>query len=160
VETIFRSRYVSVVAVVFGAIGAVTMFIIGSVTTLKGIYTYLGGEEVKAFSSDAALTTTIDMITALDQFLLGLVLLVFAYGVYALWIAPDDGSDEVSRPSWLKVTTVTDLKVNLLEVVAVLLAVLFLKGVLETPTMTWPDLVIPLAVALFAATIWLIRKAH
>lgn len=159
-ETIFRSRYVSIVAVVFGAVGAVAMFLIGSVTTLKGIYTYFGGEEVKAFSSDAALTTTIDMITALDQFLLGLVLLVFAYGVYALWIAPAEPTDGHERPTWLKIHNVTDLKVILLEVVAVLLAVLFLKGVLENPTMSWPDLVIPLAVGLFAATIWLIRKAH
>lgn len=136
------------------------MFIIGAVTTIKGIYTYFGGGDVKAFSSDAALTTTIDMITALDQFLLGLVLLVFAYGVYVLWLAPDDGADQVQRPSWLRITTVTDLKVNLLEVIAVLLAVLFLKGVLEDSVVTWPDLVVPLAVALFAAAIWLIRRAH
>lgn len=164
-ETVFRSRYVSVLAVVFGAVGAVTMFVIGSVTTFDGIYAYLGGGEAKAFSSDAALTATLDMITALDQFLLGLVLLVFAYGVYRLWIAPEgadqgSGGSDVSTPGWLKVSNVTDLKVNLLEIVAVLLAVLFLKGVLTNPVMTWPDLVIPLAVALFAATIWLIRKAH
>ncbi|MGI9643487.1 MAG: YqhA family protein [Acidimicrobiia bacterium] len=159
-DTIFRSRYVSIVAVVFGAIGAVTMFIIGSVTTLKGIYTYFGGRDDQAFSSDAALTTTIDMITALDQFILGLVLLVFAYGVYALWIAPDTDGDREERPSWLSINSVTDLKVVLLEVVAVLLAVLFLKGVLENTRLSWPDLVVPLAVALFAATIWLIRKAH
>lgn len=164
-ETIFRTRYVSILAVVFGAIGAVTMFAIGSVTTVKGIAEYLGAGEAKAFSSDAALATTIEMIDALDEFLLGLVLLVFAFGVYQLWIpggSDDDGSQgrDINAPAWLRITSVTDLKVYLLEVVAVLLAVLFLKGVLENPVMTWPDLVIPAAVALFGATIWVIRKAH
>ncbi len=53
----------------------------------------------------------------------------------------------------------TNLKVKLIEVIAVLLAVLFLKGILENPDVVWADLVIPLAVALFAGTIWLIRRA-
>jgi hypothetical protein len=49
-----------------------------------------------------------------------------------------------------------------LEVVAALLAVLFLKGILtSTENIAWPDdLVVPVGVVLFAATVWLIRKAH
>ena len=164
-DTIFRSRYVSVIAVVFGAVGAVTMFIIGGITTIKGIIAYLGGDEAKALSSDAALMTTVDLITALDQFLLGLVLLVFAYGVYSLWIVADsekweDERERVRAPDWLKVESVTDLKVKLLEVIAVLLAVLFLKGAIQNPVFAWPDLVVPAAVLAFGVTIWLIRKAH
>jgi uncharacterized membrane protein YqhA len=164
-QAIFRSRYVSVIAVVFAAIGAVTMFLIGAVTTIKAIITYFGGDEAKALSSDAALTTTVDIISSLDQFLLGLVLLVFAYGVYSLFVVANSEQWEAERervkaPDWLKVESVTDLKVKLLEVIAVLLAVLFLKGAIENPVFTWPDLVIPGAVLAFGLTIWLIRKAH
>jgi hypothetical protein len=50
--------------------------------------------------------------------------------------------------------------VKLLEVIAVLLAVLFLKGVLIDPEIVWADLVIPIAVVLFALTVWLIRRAE
>ncbi|MGB5169757.1 MAG: YqhA family protein [Acidimicrobiia bacterium] len=163
-ETIFRTRYLSVVAVVFAAIGSILMFVIGAVTTIDGIVTYFGGHDDKAFSSDAALAATVDIVTSLDQFLLGLVLLVFAYGVYSLWIVGDadeweKGRSKVHAPDWIKITSVTDLKVTLIEVVAVLLAVLFLKGVLLNPQTTWPDLVVPIAVALLAVTVWLIRKA-
>ncbi|MDJ0792248.1 MAG: YqhA family protein [Acidimicrobiia bacterium] len=165
VEAIFRSRYVSIVAVVFGAVGAVTMFLIGAVTTIKAIGVYLGADEFKALSSDAALATTVDFISALDQFLLGLVLLVFAYGVYSLWIVADaeeweSERERVNAPDWLKVGSVTDLKVKLLEVIAVLLAVLFLKGAIQNQVFTWPDLVVPASVLAFGLTIWLIRKAH
>lgn len=163
-ETVFRTRHLSVVAVVFAAVGAVLMFVIGSVTTIDGVITYFGGHEDKAFSSDAALAATVEVVSALDQFLLGLVLLVFAYGVYSLWVVADKAVWEEQRsrmhaPDWLNVASVTDLKVKLLEVVAVLLAVLFLKGVLKNPATVWSDLVVPIAVVLFALTVWLIRKA-
>ena len=160
-ETIFRTRYVGVIAVSFGAIGAVLMFIIGAVTTVDAVVTYLGGHEDKAFSSDAALAATVEIVSALDQFLLGLVLLVFAFGVYSLWIVADTAEAEsrIHAPAWIKVNSVTDLKVQLLEVVAVLLAVLFLKGVLSNPQTAWSDLVVPIAVVLFAGAVWLIRKA-
>jgi uncharacterized membrane protein YqhA len=164
-ETIFRTRYLSVVAVVFGAVGAVLMFVIGAVTTIDAVVTYFGGHEDKAFSSDAALAATVEIVSSLDQFLLGLVLLVFAYGVYSLWVVADTAAWEEQRskmhaPDWLNVTSVTDLKVKLIEVVAVLLAVLFLKGVLKNPMTGWSDLVVPIAVILLAGTVWLIRKAE
>lgn len=163
-ETIFRTRYLSVIAVVFSAVGAVLMFVIGAVTTIDAVVTYLGGHEDKAFSSDAALASTVEIVSSLDQFLLGLVLLVFAYGVYSLWVVADTAAWEEQRtklhaPDWLNVTSVTDLKVKLIEVVAVLLAVLFLKGVLKNPMTVWSDLVVPIAVVLLAGTVWLIRKA-
>ena len=142
-ETIFRTRYVSVVAVVFGAVGAVLMFLIGAVTTVKSVGVYFGTGKAKAFSSDAALEATIDLVSALDQFLLGLVLLVFAYGVYSLWVVADrEAWDEekahVKAPDWL-----------------------FLKGALNTTDPSeFSDLVIPIAVVLFALTVWFIRRSE
>jgi uncharacterized membrane protein YqhA len=166
VQAVFRVRYVSIIAVLFGAVAAVLMFFIGAVTTVKSIGVYFGSGELKALSSDAALEATVDVVSALDQFLLGLVLLVFAYGVYSLWVVADADSwdqrrTEIRAPDWLRVNNVTDLKVKLIEVIAVLLAVLFLKGILSDPEkVTWPDLVVPIAVALFALTVWLIRQSE
>jgi len=164
-EAVFRIRYLSLIAVVFGAVGAALMFVIGAVSTVDAIVTYFGGHEDKAFSSDAALASTVELVSALDQFLLALVLLVFAYGVYSLWVVADAEAWEEERtrlraPDWLHVTSVTDLKVKLIEVIAVLLAVLFLKGVLLNPDVEFSDLVVPIAVVLLAWTIWLIRRSE
>ena len=74
----------SVVAVLFGALGAALMFLVGAITTIKAIGVYVGSGQEKAFSSAAALEATVDLVASLDQFLLGLFLLVFAYGVYSL----------------------------------------------------------------------------
>jgi uncharacterized membrane protein YqhA len=161
-ETVFRIRYLSLIAVVFGAVGAALMFVIGAVSAVDAIVTT---SEDKAFSSDAALASTVELVSALDQFLLGLVLLVFAYGVNSLWVVADTEAWEEERtrlraPDWLHVTSVTDLKVKLIEVIAVLLAVLFLKGVLLNPDVEFSDLVVPIAVVLLAWTIWLIRRSE
>jgi len=163
-KTIFSARYLSLIAVVFSVLGAVLMFVIGAVTSMDAVVTYFGGHEDEAFSTDAALAATVELVSSLDQFLLGLVLFVFAFGVYSLWgVASTEAWDEqrsrLHAPDWLNIESVTDLKVKLIEVIAVLLAVLFLKGVLLNPEMVWPDLVTPLAVAIFAGTIWLIRRA-
>lgn len=163
---VFRARFLSVLAVVFSALGAALMFIIGSVTTIQAIGVYFGSDEAKALSSEAALEAMVEIVSSLDEFLLGLVLLVFAYGVYGLYVVADADAWDHERikfraPDWAKVTSVTELKVNLLEVVTVLLAVLFLKGVLTGPeSIEWSALVVPLAVGLFAATIWLIRHSE
>ncbi len=163
-KTVFSARYLSLIAVVFSVLGAVLMFVIGAVTSMDAVVTYFGGHEDEAFSTDAALGATIELVSSLDQFLLGLVLLVFAFGVYSLWgVANTEAWDEqrskLHAPDWLDIKSVTDLKVKLIEVIAVLLAVLFLKGVLANPEVIWADLVTPLAVVLFAGTIWLIRRA-
>lgn len=164
--TIFKLRWLAAVAVLFSAVGAAIMFIIGSVTTIKSVGVYFGLYGLDAFSSNAALKASVELIAALDQFLLGLVLLVFAYGVFGLFVVADQEKwesvqSDIRAPDWLKVTSVTDLKIKLLEVITVLLAVLFLKGILTiTGGNEWTDLVIPIAVVLFGATTWLIKSAH
>ena len=168
VKSVFAARYVSIIAVVFGAMGAVFMFVVGAVTTIKAIGVYVGTGDLKAFSSDAALEATVDVVTALDQFLLGLFLLVFAFGVYSLFVVADretwtEAREELRAPDWLKVASVTDLKVKLLEVVAVIIAVLFLKVVLDVSKgadLPWNAIILPAAVVLFGLTVWFFRKAE
>ena len=53
------------------------------------------------------------------------MLLVFAFGVYSLWgVANTEAWDEqrsrLHAPDWLDIKSVTDLKVKLIEVIAVL----------------------------------------
>ena len=78
---IFKVRWLAAVAVVFSAVGAAIMFIIGAVTTIKSVGTYFGVYGLDAFSSNAALKASVELIASLDQFLLGQVLLVVRYGV-------------------------------------------------------------------------------
>ncbi len=156
-----RLRWVSVIAVVFTIVGGTLMFVVGASSTVRALSAYFGGGKHEAFSDEAALEATVEMVSSLDQFLLALVLLIFAYGVYRLFIVED--VDDASVPSWFQINSVTDLKVKLLETVAILVAVLFLKSALSVGAddiIPWSALVLPFTVGIFAASIWLIRRAH
>ena len=156
----------SAIAVFFSGIGALLMFFVGAVSVAKSIGIYFGAGEDAAFSTEAVLHATVEIVTALDQFLLGLVLLVFAYGVYALFVvgSREEWKEETERLGgldWLTVNSVTDLKVKLLEVIAVILAVLFLKAAISaTGEFQWTELVLPISVLTLGATVWLIKRSH
>ena len=57
----------------------------------------------------------------IDLFLLGTILLVTSVGLYQLFFEPD-----MEVPEWLVVTDLEQLKFNLLAVIVVMLAILFL----------------------------------
>lgn len=151
----------SAIAVVFSGVGAVLMMLVGASTTIDGVGKYFGAGGEEAFSEQAAQATTTKMVSSLDEFLLGLVLFIFAYGVFRLFIIDRESIDKV--PDWFSIRSVTDLKVKLLETIAILIAVVFLKAVLGTGDerpFEWADLVAPISVGIFALSILLIKKAH
>lgn len=159
--TLLSLRFLTLIAVAFSALGALLMFVMGAVTTVQAIATYAGSGKGEALSSDAALDATVGVVTGLDQFLLALFLIIFASGVYTLWMRTD--ASPTRLPAWLTVESVTDLKVQLLEVIAVILAVLFLKLVLEVTRaaeLPWQVLVLPAGVLALAVSVWLIRRSE
>ena len=160
-STLLRLRFLTLIAVAFSAVGALLMFVMGAVTTVQAIATYAGSGKDEALSSDAALNATVLVVTGLDQFLLALFLIIFASGVYTLWMRTDTST--LRLPAWLTVQSVTDLKVQLMEVIAVILTVLFLKLVLEVTRaaeLPWQVLVLPAGVLALALSIWLIRRSE
>jgi uncharacterized membrane protein YqhA len=159
--TVLGLRFLTLVAVAFSAVGALLMFGMGAVTTVQAIGTYAGRGKSSSLSTDAALDATVQVVTALDQFLLALFLVIFASGVFTLWLRTDQSTTRL--PAWLTVHSLSDLKVQLVEVIAVILAVLFLKLVLEVTRasdLPWQTLVLPAGVVLLAASVWLIRRSE
>ncbi len=120
---------------VFGSlVSSILMFFLG----LYDIYlAFIQGislpKEVTETSSNTLVV--IKVIEGLDRFLIGIVLLYFAYGVYSLFIRPDEGTrekrDELALPSWLKVKEIGQLKQVVAEVIIVIVFVLFLRLALQ-----------------------------
>jgi uncharacterized membrane protein YqhA len=91
------------------------------------------------------------MIQAIDIFLIGLVLMIFAGGIYNLFVhCPESDSAELN--SWVKITSIAQLKRILVELVIVILFVRTLEGalVVEPGAYIWEHLVLPLGILLLA----------
>ena len=117
------SRYFIVIGVVGSFLASIAMLIYGGFKTIGLIHsTFFGGD----VGQTSAKYVTVGFIEILDLFLLGTVLYMIALGLYQLFI-----DDQLPLPAWIHLHTLTDLKVELINVIIVLLGVSFLGAVVQ-----------------------------
>ena len=142
-------RYVSLTAVIASGLGSILMFLIGAIKTGRAYLIYFGGVGHQPDVSAKQAVTY--MIQAIDVFLIGLVLMIFAGGIYTLFIHRLE-SDTAEFNSWIKISSITQLKKILVELVIVILFVRTLEGALsiEVGSYTWENLVLPMGILMLA----------
>lgn len=102
------ARYTVVIAVVALLVGAVTTFVWG----LVGIYRFI--VNLVENNETAAL---LRLLSTIDILLLATVLLVFAVGLWELFIG------ELDLPDWLDIQSLDDLKTKLADVIVLVVAI-------------------------------------
>ncbi len=145
-----RLRYISLIAVIASGLGSILMFLIGAIKTGWAYLAYFSGGI--AHQPDASAKAAISyMIQAVDIFLIGLVLMIFSGGIYNIFI-PRTESDSDGANTWVKVTSIFQLKRILIELVVVILFVRTLEGILiiEPSDYTWEILALPLGILMLA----------
>ena len=148
------SRYLVLLAVIGLLLAAIATFIFGGITTVVVIFeSFEGGE----FSAEGARLLSIEMIEMIDLFLLGTVLLITSVGLFQLFIKPD-----MDLPEWLVVVNLEQLKFNLLAVIIVMLAILFLGeaagSLAEDEGILQYGLVIAAVMAGVALAVWVFNR--
>jgi uncharacterized membrane protein YqhA len=145
-----RLRYISLIAVIASGLGSMLMFIIGAIKTGRAYLAYFSGGigHQPDLSAKHAITY---MIQAIDIFLIGLVLMIFSGGIYTLFLQRlESGATEIN--SWVRITSITQLKRILAELVIVILFVRALEGALaiEPGGYIWENLVLPMGILMLA----------
>jgi uncharacterized membrane protein YqhA len=112
------SRLLVVVAIVGLLIASVTVIVTGFVQ-LFHILSVLLHEGIHLEETGTFLAVSVTEM--IDLYLIGLVLIIFAFGLYQLFINPD-----IMVPAWMETDSLDTLKVRLLIVIAVILAVMFM----------------------------------
>jgi uncharacterized membrane protein YqhA len=112
------SRLLVVVAIVGLLIASVTVIVTGFVQ-LFHILSVLLHEGIHLEETGTFLAVSVTEM--IDLYLIGLVLIIFAFGLYQLFINPD-----IRVPAWMETDSLDTLKVRLLIVIAVILAVMFM----------------------------------
>lgn len=122
------SRFLTLIAVFGSFFGSILMFFFG----LYNIYAAIAAGFVPDAEGRLGVEAMISVIEALDRFLIAIVLLYFSYGVYSLFIHPEEPEERLAIPAWLRVQQIGQLKQVVAEVIIVVLFVLFLRVALET----------------------------
>ena len=140
-SSLWASRFMVVFAVVFGLIGAVVLFVVASIdifTTAKYVVTtYLTGAHPEHFHEDVVG----GIIGAVDLYLIGVVMLLFSFGLYELFISDIDVAKENGEDNKiLAIHSLDQLKDKISKVIVMVLVVGFFQKVAHAEYSTPLDL--------------------
>lgn len=149
---LWQSRLIVIAAVIISLVSSLAMFFMATVDAVYMIshlveYPGLLGEE-RLLLRSATITHVVELI---DGYLLATVLLIFALGLYELFISKIDQAESAENASKvLLINSLDDLKARLAKVILMILIVKFFEYALEMHFNT------PLDLLMFAAGIALI----
>ena len=160
---LYSSRYLSILAVVGSLISSVALFLRGGMVVYESIHGFFTDmAEGKVHPSYEKMFE--ELVSSVDIFLFALVLIIFGVGVYELFINKIDPVERENdtRPSWLRISSVDDLKSSLGKVILMVLIVSFFKHTLELSKSDWgPTTLLYLAIGilLISAALYLTHKS-
>lgn len=133
-KALWNSRFIVILAVIFGLIGAILLFIVASFDiydTAKYIFTtYANHEHPEHFHGDIVG----GIIGAVDLYLIGVVMLLFSFGLYELFISEIDAAKESEHDETqlLAIHSLDQLKDKISKVIVMVLVVGFFQKVGHT----------------------------
>jgi len=131
-KLLWNSRLFILLAVIFGMIGGIILFIVGSIDIYEiakhTVSVYMNHEHPADFHEQIVGT----IIGAIDLYLIAVVLLLFSFGLYELFISKIDVAVEHETSSVLEIKNLDQLKDKLAKVIVMVLVVSFFKTVLHT----------------------------
>ena len=157
-STLWNLRYVVILAVILSVLASITLFIIGSWDILYSIV-FQNPLTNNNISHNNDLLFKI--ISSIDLFLIGIVLLIFGFGVYELFISEIDIARDKFADSTLKINSLDQLKNKIIKVVIIVLIVKFFEKILKlTPNFNTPQDLLLLSVSILAICLgfYLINK--
>ena len=160
---LWNSRLIALVAVVNSLIVAIVMFYIATtdvVFLLREVATYVGlsyADRTRLHSSIVA-----HIAEVVDGYLFGTILVIFALGIYELFISKIDKIEESAIAARvLLIKNLDDLKDRLAKVVFLILIVRYFQYALEAEIHSALDLLyLAVGIALIAIALYLTKDKH
>jgi uncharacterized membrane protein YqhA len=144
---IWRSRYIVLLAVVFGLLGAVVLFVVASMD-IFGVAAYTFNTIINGLHPDHFHEDIVaGIIGAVDLYLIAVVMFIFSFGLYELFISEIDEAEGEKSSKILAIHSLDQLKDKIAKVIVMVLVVNFFQRVLHTEFKT------PLEMLYFALAI-------
>ena len=127
-KLLWNVRYITLLAVVLSIIASFALIILGSWNILDAVIFYnpLFDDSMSSYND-----LLFKIISAIDLFLIGIVLLIFGFGIYELFVGEIDFANSKFTESTLKIRDLDQLKNKIIKVVIIVLIVKFFEKVLK-----------------------------
>ena len=147
---IWRTRFITLLAVIFGLLGAIVLFVVASMD-IWGVAVYTFNTIVThAHPEDFHEDIVSGIIGAVDLYLIAVVMFIFSFGIYELFISDIDEAEGRNGSKILAIHSLDELKDKIAKVIVMVLVVNFFQRVLHTQFTT------PLEMLYFAGSITLL----
>lgn len=130
-NSLWSSRFIVILAVIFGLIGAILLFTVASFDIYEAakyvLETYLNHKHPEHFHDNVVGL----IIGAVDLYLIGVVMLIFSFGIYELFISEIDAAKDKSgkENQLLAIHSLDQLKDKISKVIVMVLVVGFFQKV-------------------------------
>ena len=139
---------------------AFALFIRGSMVVAFGLVDFFHSFSSGAEEYEKLLAA---FVSSVDIFLFAMVLVIFGMGIYELFINKIDPVERKadSRPSWLQIQSIDELKSSLGKVILMVLIVSFFKHSLDISFSSASDLLyLSVGILLVASALYIANKQH
>jgi len=153
---LWSTRYIVLLGVFFSTIAAIAVFILGSYEIIHAIMDHNPWTDTSAEMHSDLL---VGIIGAVDLYLIGVVLLIFGFGIYELFISQIDVAQKDDEVNILEISSLDELKNKIIKVIIMVLIVTFFERVLNMDYETPLDMLY-FAISIFALAfgVYLINK--
>ena len=156
-KILWSTRYVVLIAVVSSVLAAIALFGVGSYEIFNAIL-----NEIPRLMTDhreAHDRLLVGVIAGIDLYLIGVVLMIFGFGIYELFISKIDIARSNLDITILEIENLDELKQKIIKVIIMVLIVTFFERILELDYNT-PMEMLWFAVSILALSlgIYLVRK--
>ncbi len=152
---LYMSRFLTIPAIIGSIFGAVVLFLQGCLEISRGIVLFCKRE----VTHEEMFKT---LVSSVDVYMFAMVLVIFGVGTYELFINKVDPVDQNnSRPSWLQISSIDDLKSSLGKVILMVLIVSFFSYSLEMNFETPADLLLlSIGIVLVSLSLYIANSHH
>jgi uncharacterized membrane protein YqhA len=159
---LWKTRLFVYIAVVCSMLAAVGLFYITMVDvyyTLIHLVHYAGLDD--SARAELRADTVAHVVGSVDGFLLAIVMLIFAFGIYELFISDIDCAKDDRSSRVLVIESLDDLKSRLASVILMILVVIFFEHAIHLKPHGVMDLLyFAVGIALISLSLYLLHKSH
>jgi len=127
-NALWSTRFIVLISVVLSIISSIILFLLGGWDIIQAI---IYKNPLLNNSIETNNELLFNIISSIDLFLIGIVLLIFGFGVYELFISEINFAKDKFADSTLKINSLDQLKNKIIKVIIIVLIVKFFEKVLK-----------------------------
>jgi uncharacterized membrane protein YqhA len=153
-RSLLRIRYLAAVVALVFALHAAGFLALGLMRAYHGYSLLFGGEREGGRPG-------VHFAESVDALLFSLVMLVLALGTASLFLTRPGTEDQRNLPEWMRLKSLTELKLLLWEAILATLVVTAAANVIGAlPALKWEHLMLPAVILVLSISYFLLKKTE